>query len=134
KLNDKTGFIDLFWPGVLIVEQKSAGRDLQAAYGQAGEYFDAIKEFERPRFILVSDFQSFELHDLDERETTPFKLADLARNVEKLAFILGIQKRTFRDQDPVNIQAAELVGKLHDALEESGYTGHDLERFLVRLV
>jgi hypothetical protein len=34
----------------------------------------------------------------------------------------------------VNIRAAELVGKLHDALEESGYIGHDLERFLVRLV
>jgi hypothetical protein len=134
KLNDATGFIDLFWPGVLIVEQKSAGRDLVEAYGQAGEYFDAIKESERPQFILVSNFKSFELYDLDERKKEEFKLVDLAKNVEKLGFILGVQKRTFRDQDPVNVKAAELVGKLHDALEESGYTGHDLERFLVRLV
>ena len=37
KLDDGSGFIDLFWPGVLIVEQKSAGRDLDKAYGQAGE-------------------------------------------------------------------------------------------------
>ena len=37
KLDDTSGFIDLFWPGVLIVEQKSAGRDLGAAYEQAGE-------------------------------------------------------------------------------------------------
>ena len=44
KLNNKTGFIDLFWPGVLLVEQKSAGRDLAKAEVQAGEYFDAIKE------------------------------------------------------------------------------------------
>ena len=36
KLDDTTGFIDLFWPGVLIVEQKSAGRDLSAAYEQRG--------------------------------------------------------------------------------------------------
>jgi hypothetical protein len=134
KLNDKTGFIDLFWPGVLILEQKSAARDLEEAYGQAGEYFDAIKEAERPRFILVSDFQTFELHDLDEREKSEFTLADLPKSVEKLGFILGYQKLKFRDQDPVNIKAAELVGKLHDALEESGYTGHNLERFLVRLV
>ena len=28
KLDNRSGFIDLFWPGVLIVEQKSAGRDL----------------------------------------------------------------------------------------------------------
>lgn len=31
RLDDSQGFIDLFWPGVLLVEQKSAGRDLAAA-------------------------------------------------------------------------------------------------------
>ena len=134
KLDNKRGFIDLFWPGVVLVEQKSAGRNLKDAYQQAGEYFDALKENERPRYILLSDFQSFELYDLDEREEVSFKLADLPAHVDKLSFILGVQKRTFKDQDPVNIEAAELVGKLHDALEDGGYTGHDLERFLVRLV
>ena len=49
KLDDRSGFIDLFWPGVLIVEQKSAGRDLGEAYGQEGRYFDALPERERPR-------------------------------------------------------------------------------------
>ena len=39
KLGNRSGFIDLFWPGTLIVEQKSAGRDLASAYEQAGEYF-----------------------------------------------------------------------------------------------
>ena len=32
---DKQGFIDLFWPGTLIVEQKSAGLDLRKATTQA---------------------------------------------------------------------------------------------------
>ena len=45
-----------------------------------------------------------------------------------------MQRRTFRDQDPVNIEASELVADLHDALEASGYDGRDLERFLVRIV
>ncbi len=134
KLDNRSGFIDLFWPGVLLVEQKSAGRDLTQAYGQAGDYFDALPEQERPRYILVSDFQTFALHDLDERERAVFALADLSHNVEKFGFILGVQKRTFKDQDPVNIQASELMGNLHDALQQSGYTGHDLERFLVRTV
>ena len=53
---------------------------------------------------------------------------------ENFGFILGVQKRTFRDQDPVNIQASEIMGRLHDALKASGYEGHDLERFLVRLL
>ena len=134
KLDDRSGFIDLFWPGVLLVEQKSAGRDLEKAYGQAGEYFDAVPERERPRYILVSDFRTFELHDLDERETASFALADLSAHVEKFGFVMGVQRRTFRDQDPVNIEAAELVGRLHDMLAAAGYRGHDLERFLVRIV
>ena len=134
KLDNRSGFIDLFWPGVVIVEQKSAGRDLARAYDQAGEYFDALPERDRPRYILVSDFQSFELHDLDERETIAFPLAGLPAHVEKFGFILGVQRRTFRDQDPANIRAAELVGLLHDALDVAGYRGHNLERFLVRVV
>ena len=134
KLNDSQGFIDLFWPGVLIVEQKSAGRDLESAYAQAGDYFDALPDHEKPRYILVSDFQSFELRDLDESRTDSFGLEDLPAHVEAFGFIMGVQRKTFRDQDPVNVSAAELVGKLHDALNTVGYKGQDLERFLVRTV
>ena len=134
KLDNRRGFIDLFWPGVLIVEQKSAGRDLAHAYEQAGDYVDALPENQRPRYLLVSDFQTFELHDLDERQITTFPLADLHAHVESFGFILGVQRRTFRDQDPANVKAAELMGLLHDALAASGYQGHDLERFLVRIV
>ena len=134
KLDNRSGYIDLFWPRVLLVEQKSAGRDLKAAYEQAGEYFDALPERDRPRFILVSDFRTLELHDLLEREVVVFPLADLPAHVESFGFILGVQRRTFRDQDPVNVEAAELVGRLHDALADAGHGGHDLERFLVRVV
>ena len=134
KLDNRSGYIDLFWPGVLIVEQKSGGRNLGRAYEQAGEYFDALHETQQPRYILVSDFQNFELHDLDDRETACFTLPDLPDHVDKFGFILGVQRRTFRDQDPASIKAAELVGGLHDALAETGYARHDLERFLVRIV
>ena len=134
KLDDTTGFIDLFWSGVLIVEQKSVGRSLSAAYEQAGGYFDALTESERPRYILVSDFQHFELHDLLQRDQVSFRLDQLPDHVENFGFILGVARRTFRDQDPANIEAAELVGKLHDSLRDAGYPAHDLERFLVRIV
>ena len=134
RLDNTSGFIDLFWPGVLLVEQKSAGRDLAVARDQAGTYFDALPERDRPRYQLLCDFQTFELLDRDEREETHFALADLPRHVEQFGFILGVQRRTFRDQDPVNIKASELIARLHDALKASGYDGHDLELFLVRIV
>ena len=57
KLGDERGFIDLFWKGVLLVEQKSAGRDLIRAKQQALDYFPGLKEHELPRYVLVSDFQ-----------------------------------------------------------------------------
>ena len=134
RLDDTSGFIDLFWPGVLLVEQKSAGRDLAAAREQAGTYFDALPERDRPRYQLLCDFQTFELLDRSEREETRFALADLPQHIEKFGFILGVQRRTFRDQDPVNIEASELVARLYDALKASGYEGDDLQLFLVRTV
>jgi hypothetical protein len=134
RLGDARGFIDLFWKGVLLVEQKSAGRNLARAKQQALDYFPGLREHELPRYVLVSDFQVFELFDLEESTAVRFPLRQLPDHVEDFSFILGVHKRTFRDQDPVNIQASELMGKLHDALKASGYAGHSLERFLVRLV
>ncbi len=134
KLNNKNGFIDLFMPTQLLVEQKSAGRDLTKARVQAEDYFLGLPEKERPRYILACDFQTFDLYDLAERTEVTFALADLPDHVERFRFIMGSQKVAFKDQDPVNIKAAELVGTLHDQLEEAGFTGADLERFLVRIV
>ncbi len=133
-LGDRRGFIDLFWKGVLLVEQKSEGRDLAEAKTQALSYFPGINDADLPRYLLLSDFQTFELYDLDEDESVAFTLAELPQHVEKFSFILGVQKRSFRDQDPVNIEASERVGQLHDALADASYTGHDLEQFLVRIV
>jgi hypothetical protein len=133
-LGEKRGFIDLFWKGKLLVEQKSAGRDLARARQQALNYFPGLKDHELPRYVLLCDFQNFELIDLDTREETRFALADLPSHVEAFGFVAGVEKRVFKDQDPVNIIAAELMGKLHDALKASGYDGHPLERLLVRLL
>ncbi len=131
---NRRGFIDLFWPGTLLVEQKSAGKDLHAAFQQAADYFDWLPEQQRPRHILTCDFQRWRLVDLEDngRELS-FALCDLHKHIEAFAFVLG-RRVTFASQAQVTIKAAELMGKLHDALEEEGYTGHDLEQLLVRLL
>lgn len=59
KLGGRQGFIDLFWKGVLLVEHKSAGRSLAPAKTQALEYFPGLRDSELPRYILLSDFQTF---------------------------------------------------------------------------
>ncbi|MCY4229674.1 MAG: hypothetical protein OXF26_02080, partial [Alphaproteobacteria bacterium] len=80
-------------PGVLFFEQKSAWSYLGKAYEQAREYFDALPERERPRYILGSDFQTFELHTLDERENVTFPLANLPANIDKFGFIRRSSRR-----------------------------------------
>ena len=110
RLGNRRGFVDLFWKGVLLVEQKSAGHDLNLAKEQALDYFPELKDYELPRYILVSDFQQFELYDLDLGTEVRFPLRLLRENVEHFAFIMGVEKRTFREEDKVNIRASELMG------------------------
>lgn len=134
KLSGNQGFIDLFWKGTLLVEHKSKGKDLDKAYEQATDYFPGLKEHELPKYILVSDFDKIKLFDLDEGTENEFHVSELYKNVKLFGFIAGYQKRTFKEEDPVNIKAAELMGKLHDQLEAFGYEGHHLEVYLVRLL
>ena len=134
RLNNSRGYIDLFWPGVLLVEHKSAGGDLNQATVQAGEYFDAIKDSEKPRYQLVCDFQTFQLLDRESRKTRCFDLKNLSQHVEAFGFMLGREPRDFSKQDNVSIKAAELVGWIHDDLKDSKYPDYDLKRFLVQLV
>jgi len=134
KLNDKSGFIDLFWPGYLLVEQKSVGRSLQAARDQATDYFLGLSDKEKPRYILLSDFQTFEFLDLEENTEHSFTLAELPEKIRLFDFIAGYQQQKYQDQDPVNIEASELMSNLHNKLEESGYKGTSLERLLVRIM
>ncbi|MDE2382523.1 MAG: hypothetical protein KGL71_09985, partial [Xanthomonadaceae bacterium] len=129
------GRIDVFWPRVMLAEHKSAGVDLDAAYEQATDYFAGLTENERPQYILVSDFRSFRLYDL-EGDTMPvaFALAELHKQIGRFGFISGYQTRSYKEEDPVNVQAAERMGRLHDALKAAGYDGHALELLLVRLL
>ena len=132
-LNNKHGFMDLFWPSTLLIEQKSARLDLGKAQGQALDYVDGLKPDLQPKYVLTCDFQSWNLLDLETARETKFALADLHKHIESFAFILG-RRVSFGTQAAVNIKAAELMGKLHDALEAANYNGHDLEQLLVRLL
>ena len=128
------GFIDLFWRGMLIAEHKSLGRDLDSAYKQAIEYFDGLAERDLPRYVIVSDFARIRLYDLDTDTRTELPLKDLYKHIKLFGFIAGYTTQQITAQDPVNIKAAERMGKLHDRLRCAGYEGHVLEVLLVRLL
>jgi N-6 DNA Methylase len=138
KLNNALGKIDLFWPGTLVIEHKSLGKDLKKASKQAFDYLHGVESSELPRYVLVCDFEHFVLHDLEAPEGSPavhsFKLAQLADNIHLFGFIAGYQVRVIRENDPINQEAVVAIGELHDALKRDNYTGEKLEVFLVRLL
>jgi hypothetical protein len=134
KINDTDGYIDLLWKGIILVEMKSRGKNLDKAFQQAKDYAQGLKEHELPKYILVSDFHVFRLYDTEEQKTVEFTLPDLVKNVNHFNVIAGYTKKIYKEQDPANIKAAELMGKLHDRLEEIGYEGHPLEVYLVRIL
>ena len=135
KIDGKDGYIDLLWKGVLLIEHKSRGKDLDRAHGQARDYFHGLTDAELPKYLLVSDFARFRLYDLDSGEPpVEFPIAELWKHIRRFGFIAGYQPRSFKEEDPVNVQAAERMGRLHDALKAAGYDGHALEVLLVRLL
>ena len=135
KSDGKGGFIDLLWKGVLLVEHKSRGRDLDRAFHQATDYFHGLKERDLPRYVVVSDFARIRLYDLDsDEDPVEFPLKELHKNIRNFGFIAGYQTKSYPPQDQANIDAAEKLGKLHDLLRDAGYEGHPLELFLVRIL
>jgi len=150
KLSGTWGAIDLFWPGKLLVEHKSAGEDLGKAHAQGMAYVrglqDSGRQKEIPRWLIVSDFARIALHDLEPEQdpdapllqrlppSVTFPLADLHQYIRHFAFLAGYTQHRLDPEDPANIEATEIMCRLHDALAAGGYTGHELKRFLVRVL
>ena len=158
------GYADCLWQGKILVEMKSRGRDLDAAFQQAMEYVRNLGNVtnvkmlpitnansqlgtgnigstgnisQLPRAIVVSDFARVRFYDLaHDAVLTEFALKDFRKFVTLFGFMIGDDGEggEIREQDPVNRKAAEKMARLHDAMKAVGYTGHPLEVYLVRLL
>lgn len=134
KISGAPGYIDSFIPGVLIVEHKSQGKNLDSAFIQASEYFIALKEADRPRYIITSDFARIRLYDLLLDVQHESALADLAKNADWFKFLSHDDAPDIVEESPVNRAAAYAVSKLHEALLRTNFTGRPLEVFMTRLL
>ncbi|MBE6520734.1 MAG: class I SAM-dependent DNA methyltransferase [Thermoplasmata archaeon] len=134
KIGNDAGEIDYFWPGKVIIEHKSAGKNLEKALDQALDYMLGIEKKELPRYIIVSDFKRIRLIDLVDHRDDTIKLEELADNVELFGFLAGYNKKRIEGQHPVNVKAAEVMGRLYDELKESNYPQDSLDILMVRLV
>jgi hypothetical protein len=131
------GSIDLLWPGILIAEHKSAGKDLQHAEEQALDYLDSIGDDAFPGVVITSDFAHFRIRDLGgDNIPYTFEIDQLPNEIERFAFIAGYQKRQFGDEVEVeaNITAAKLMARLYEQLSSNGLEGHEASILLTRVL
>lgn len=131
----KPGFIDVFWPGVLLAEHKSLDKSLNRAEDQALDYAGSIDQADLPRVIISTDFANIRILDLDEGGLPfTFRTKDLVKEVGRFNFIAGYRKTRFEVEDEANIQAARLMGALYEHLSKDGYEGHEASMLLTRLL
>jgi MmeI, DNA-methyltransferase domain/MmeI, target recognition domain/MmeI, N-terminal domain/MmeI, C-terminal domain/MmeI, helicase spacer domain len=132
KADGHTGFIDLLWPGVILIEHKSLGENLDKAMIQAKGYLKKLPPSMLPQCVLLCDFERFLLKDLDNDTTLEFTLAQLPDRLGHFNFFFGDKTKDLEDQAPITVEAVDALDQLHNDLAKAGYAGHDLEIFLVR--
>lgn len=133
-LSGNLGRIDSFIPGLLLVEHKSKGKDLDAAYEQATDYYLRLADEVKPKYIVVSDFARIRLYDLAKGTQHECKLNELASKASWFKFLIEGEEAEVLEETPINREAAYTVSKLHEALLRANFKGRDLEIFLTRLL
>ena len=131
-------YIDAFIPKQVIIEQKSRGIDLNNAYTQVSDYYDGLNANEKPRYIILCNFDELWLYDvINPLDVKQYRcaLTDLPKNAEWLSFLSpDSESSEIIEENPINRQATEKVAKLHQAFIEDGVDADDLALFLTRLI
>lgn len=133
------GRIDLFWPGTLVWEHKSAGKKLDDAEAQALDYLNDLDQASAPEVVITSDFANIRILDLTDEKPTPhtISLANLAKEIDRFGFIVGYHRRRLassKTEVEANVKAADLLGQVYEYLADDNYDEHYASIFLARLL
>ena len=155
KYKGRTTFIDAYIPETkVLIEQKSLGIDLDkkelrhgemlTPFEQAEQYSQKMISSQKARYIIVSNFETFRIHDLDKEgyESIYYEinLSDLEKECHQFGFMIDENKEILPREMDISLKAGELVGKLYDAIlkqykkPSSPETLKSLNMLCVRLV
>lgn len=147
-------FIDAYIPTTkVLIEQKSFHIDLTAKakqsdgqmltpYQQARRYAAGLPTSQTPQWIVVCNFTTFEIHDMERPNDAPeiVRLAALEKEYHCLQFLVDNTATNIKKELEVSIQAGEIVGVLYDKIlheynnPDAPETQRDLNKLCVRLV
>jgi hypothetical protein len=142
--DEGSGFMDLYWRDVVIVEMKapSQSRRLDQHRAQALDYWrnsaDSEKGVAAPPYLVLCSIRQFEIWEPGKYPTAPvdsFSLAELPDRAESLLFLAGRKPLFGGPGAAVTEQAAEHMVKLFfSLLERKAVEPEELRRFVVQTV
>src|SRR5664279_4009236 len=88
-MGGRTGYIDLLWKGVILIEMKSRGKSLDKAYSQARDYAFNLEDEELPEYIMVSDFDNIKLYRNTTGQEWVFKVNQLHKKIKLFSDLAG---------------------------------------------
>ena len=128
-------FIDCLWAGVVLVEHKSAGKDLDAAERQARDYLEALPGHLRPPTVIVSDFRTIRIVQVLRGSSHEFALSELPSNLDRLHDVMSYDGNASAEpRVEADKGAVKLMSELFNQFEKARYGGHELSVFLIRIL
>ena len=138
------GFMDLHWPGELIVEMKKPGTPLAKAEDQRTRYWQESSDDETgiraARWVILCNFQEFEVWEPGQFPKSPrtrFTLQELPERYEALLFLQqGELDPIFTEQRrELTAEAAEHVAILYTSMADRGAGDVEmLQRFTMQVI
>ena len=105
--------------GLDKAEKQSDGEEL-TPFEQAKRYNDNLPFSEKCRWIVLSDFTEFRIHDMEktepEKDFETVKLTDLPKEYYRLQFLVDQKNENIRREEEISIEAGKRVDKLYEAL------------------
>lgn len=131
----KVRFVDVLWGGVLLIEHKSAGEDLDKAEEQARDYLTSLDPSLRPPAFIVSDFKRIRIIEVFAGKSVEFALEELPNHLDRFTAIIGNNGvEVAKVQTQADIKAAKLMSELFVEFEKAGYSGHEVSVLLIRVL
>ena len=130
-----TNSIDVFWKNTVLIEHKSAGKDLDVAEQQARGYIVSLPPALRPPVIIVSDFARIRIIEYLINESFEFGLKDLPKNLSRIEKVIeGHTGAITNVEVEADQKAAKLMADLYLQLEKNGFKDHQASVFMVRIL
>lgn len=125
-----TSFIDGYIEKThVLIEQKGLDKDLRkpikqsdgtmlTPFQQAKRYAAELPYSKRPRWVIVCNFQSFLVYDMEQPNGEPEEvfLKDLGADYYRLQFLVDSKAEHLKKEMEVSIQAGEIVGMMYNEI------------------